>query len=429
MERQSDIGRGINLVVLGAGSRGTSYARIATGKFGARVVAVVDPDLTRRDVFARTFGVPESACFDDWPELLAAPVPADAVVIATPDRLHEAPAIAFADKGYDILLEKPLAPKEDAARRMVEAAERNNVMMVVCHVMRYSSYTRALKAILDSGRIGRIVSVEHLEPIGWWHFAHSYVRGNWAREADSSSMLLAKASHDADWLMHIVGRPVSKVSSFGGLYHFKPENRPANAAERCLDCPLIDTCAYSAPKIYRRFLGDPLGERWPLAVLTPDVTEESVMEALRTGPYGRCVYSGDNDVADHQVVNLEFDDGATASMTVSAFTPLDFRKTRIMGTLGMITGDGRSLLIDDFVTAASETLDTTRPGGASAADGHGGADDELVSVFLQALHARRAAGTDGVAVDSGAQVSFASHRLVWAAEEARKAGVVVSLSE
>ncbi|MBT2598098.1 gfo/Idh/MocA family oxidoreductase, partial [Arthrobacter sp. ISL-72] len=213
----------------------------------------------------------------------------------------------------------------------------------------------------------------------------------------------------------------------------KPENRPENSARRCLDCPLVDSCAYSAPKIYRRFLGDPVGERWPLAVLTPEVDEAAVMEALRDGPYGQCVYNGDNDVADHQVVNLEFDDGATASITVSAFTPLDFRKTRIMGTEGMITGDGQSLVIDDFLTGASRTLDLAQQGGASAADGHGGADDELVAAFLGAVRAGLAARKTGVldqgglTVVSSAQASFDSHRVVWAAEESRRLGTVVSV--
>lgn len=415
------VGAGLGLAVVGAGSRGTNYARIAAGEFGASIVAVVEPDARRRLIFAEAFGVAPDRRFGNWEELLAGPKEAHAVVIATPDRMHEEPAVRFADAGYDILIEKPLAPEPDAARRIVEAVERNGVLMTVCHVMRYSSYSRGLKEIVDSGRIGRVISIDHLEPIGWWHFAHSYVRGNWAVESESSSMLMAKSSHDVDWLMHIMGRPVAKVSSFGGLSYFRPENRPDGAARTCIECPLVDSCAYSAPKIYERFLGDPLGERWPLSVLSPDVSRAGMMEALASGPYGQCVFNGVNDVADHQVVGLEFDDGATASLTVSAFTPLDFRKTRVMGTEGMVTGDGRWLTIDDFRTASQEQLDLSGTGGASAADGHGGADSELVRSFLTALRGER------TATSSSAHASFASHQIVWAAEQARKEARVVSV--
>ncbi|MFC7615432.1 Gfo/Idh/MocA family protein [Actinokineospora soli] len=128
--------------------------------------------------------------------------------------------------GYDLLVEKPMATNPDDAERMVAAARDNDVLLAVCHVLRYTEYSRAIKRIIASGRIGDVVTVEHLEPVGWWHHAHSYVRGQWAVEARSSSMLLAKSSHDIDWLGHIIDRPVTRVSSFGGLYHFKPENKP-----------------------------------------------------------------------------------------------------------------------------------------------------------------------------------------------------------
>ncbi|WP_427015870.1 Gfo/Idh/MocA family protein [Pseudarthrobacter sp. P1] len=419
---KTGVGAGLELAVVGAGSRGFNYARIAVDDFGAGITAVVEPDLARRALFGETFGVPPERRFAAWGEMLAGERAAHAVVIATPDRMHEEPAVLFADAGYDILIEKPLAPEPESAQRIVEAVERNGVLMTVCHVMRYSSYSRGLKAILDGGRIGQILSIEHLEPIGWWHFAHSYVRGNWAVEADSSSMLMAKSSHDVDWLMHLMGRPVRKVSSFGSLSHFRPENRPAGAAERCTDCPLVESCAYSAPKIYQRFLGDPVGERWPLSVLSPDVSAAGVRAALESGIYGQCVFKGENDVVDHQIVGLEFDNGATASLTVSAFTPPDFRKTRIMGTEGMITGDGKSLVIDDFLTASQEHVDLSGPGSASAADGHGGADTELVGSFLAAVRQQ-----DRGLVQSSAQASFASHQVVWAAECARKEARVVSV--
>lgn len=413
----------IRLAIVGTGARGSNYARLALASGRAVISAIAEPNSAQRERFLAEFGDPAIAIYHDWTDLAAQSRLADAVVIATPDRMHTEPAIAFAEAGYDILLEKPMAPTDDETTRIVEAVERNHVILAVAHVMRYSTYTRTLKSMLDQRTIGDIVSIEHLEPIGWWHFAHSYVRGNWARESSSNSMLMAKSSHDIDWISYIVGKPVRSISSYGGLYHFTPSNKPRDATDRCWTCPLKDTCAYSATTIYPRFLGDPVHERWPLEVLTNDVSVAGIDEALRTGPYGECVYNGQNDVADHQVVNFEFADGATASFTVTAFSALDFRQTRIFGTTGSIEGDGRSLRLHDFVTDTITTIDASLSGGASAADGHGGADSELIDAFLQAVAAH-----DAALLSSGARESLATHRLVWSAEESRRSGRTVILS-
>ena len=412
----------LRLAIVGAGSRGTGYARRAVAE-GATITAVVEPDPERLAAFLTEFSGQPIERFDTWQDIAGrAERVADAVVVATPDRLHADPAIGLAGAGYHLLLEKPIAPTEEESARIVRAAEDAGVMLAVCHVMRYSAYSRTLKRLLDDGAIGRLVSVEHLEPIGWWHFAHSYVRGNWAREEDSGPMLLTKSSHDIDWLSYIVGLPAERVSSFGSLLHFRPENKPADAAARCLDCPLQNTCAYSATTIYRGFLGDETFERWPLAVLTTDVTAAGVDRALREGPYGRCVYDGQNDVVDHQVVNIEYGGGVTASFTVTAFTELDFRKTRLFGTTGSIEGDGRTLVVHDFVRDEKyEVVPETR-GNASAADGHGGADDALVRAFLDALRTGDRSG-----LLSGPEESLATHRIVWLAEEARRQGTVVTI--
>ncbi|MBE3010651.1 Gfo/Idh/MocA family oxidoreductase [Microbispora sp. NEAU-D428] len=412
----------VTLAIVGAGARGAAYARIAAAEGTATVVAVADPDPERRLALAAEFAIPPARVFADWTELAACPRLADAVIIATPDRLHADPACALADRGYALLLEKPMAPTEEEAERIVAAAVRNDVLLAVCHVLRYTPYSRRLKEIVDSGRIGDIVSVEHLEPVGWWHQAHSYVRGQWAVEAESSSMLLAKSCHDIDWLGHIIGRPATRVSSFGGLYHFRPENKPAGAAHRCVDCPVERSCVYSAVRIYERFLGHPVYEQWPLGVLTHEVSPEGLREALRHGPYGTCVYSGRNDVVDHQVVNLEYAGGVTASFTMTAFSALDFRKTRLFGTLGSIDGDGRRLVVHDFLTDTIETIDLDPQGDASAADGHGGADTELIRAFLAAV-----ATGDHSLVTSGPEESISSHRIVWAAEHARHTGAVVEI--
>jgi predicted dehydrogenase len=409
----------VTLAIAGAGSRGRGHAGHAAAA-GARITAVAEPRPEVRAAFAAEFDVPAQNVFASWEEMAASGRLADAVVIATQDAMHADPAVEFAGLGYHILLEKPMAPTEADSRRIAEAADEAGILLAVCHVMRYTAYTRALKTLLDSGRIGDVAAIQHLESVGWWHQAHSYVRGNWASEADSSPMLLAKSCHDIDWLIHIMGERPSRVSSFGSLLHFRPENKPELAAERCLDCPVESTCPYSARRIYLQFLETQPGQ-WPLTVLTHDPSEAGVLAALREGPYGRCVYNGDNDVVDHQVVDLEFPGGATASFTMSAFTRLEDRKTRIFGTRGLIEGDGVRLRVTDFLTDTDEEIDTGSSECTPTGD-HGGGDPALVAAFLQAV---RTGDRSHVLTDATA--SLASHLVVWAAEQARHNKTVVDL--
>jgi len=288
--------------------------------------------------------------------------------------------------------------------------------------MRYTALTRHVRAVIEEGRLGELVSIQHLEPVGWWHFAHSYVRGNWRRADLATPMLLAKACHDVDWLQYIVGRPAVRVSSFGSLFHFRPGQAPPGAATRCVACPVEDSCAYSAVRLYRSCLGDPDLERWPLGALTDTPTVEAVEAALRDGPYGRCVYACDNDAVDHQVVNIEYDGGVTASLTVAAFTPMADRKTRILGTRGYLDSDGETIRVYDFRTASEETIEVGAGTDASAARGHAGGDAGLVDAFLTSITEE-----DPSVIKTGPADSLTSHRIVWAAERARRDGVVVSL--
>jgi predicted dehydrogenase len=396
----------VRLLVVGAGQRGSTYARRAAASGAGEIVAVAEADPARRARFAQTYGIPAANAFSDWSSVDRRV--ADAAVITTQDRDHEGPAVRLAGLGYHLLLEKPMAPSLPEATRIASAASSAGVMLAVCHVLRYTAYTRALKALLDSGRIGRIVSIQHLEPVGWWHHAHSFVRGNWRSSASSSPMLLAKSCHDIDWLLYLVDQPVRRVSSFGGLAHFRPADKPAGAGDRCVSCAVSSTCPYSAVRIYSS-----VESGWPREVLGEDLEV-----ALREGPYGECVYNGQNDVVDHQVVNMELGDGATISFTMTAFTPFEQRKTRIFGTHGYLSGNGARLRLVDFRTGEDTTVEV----GDSVEAGHDDGDDGLVDAFLAAV-----ATGDRTLIRSDASTSLAGHRVVWAAEEARSLGTVVTL--
>ncbi len=412
----------VRLALIGAGDRGNSYARWAFGNPGRiEFAAVAEPDAERRERFATAHGISPDAAFSGWEELLATDLGIDAVIIATQDKDHAGPAIAAAARGYDILLEKPLAPSPEDCVRIVDAVNEAGVMLAVCHVLRYAPYTQLVKELVDGGAIGEVVSVQHHEPVGFWHQAHSFVRGNWRREDLSSFMLLAKSCHDIDWLQHIVGRDIARVSSFGGLRHFRPENRPDGAADRCLDCSVEPDCPYSAPRLYfgRLHAGE---HRWPLSVVTPVFTEEALTAALREGPYGRCVYACDNDVVDHQVVAMEFDGGVSATFTMNAFNTGGHRRTRVFGTRGELVCDGESVTVHDFVTRTA-TEHRPRTAGADAAGGHGGGDFGLMEAFVTAV-----ATGDSSHILSGPAQTLNSHLATFAAEQARHEGAVITVA-
>jgi predicted dehydrogenase len=275
--------------------------------------------------------------------------------------------------------------------------------------------------LVDSGRLGQIVSIQHLEPVGFWHHAHSYVRGNWRNEALSSFALMAKSCHDIDWLQYIMGRPITKVASFGGLSHFTAGNRPAQAADRCLDCPVERSCAYSAVRLYGGLLTD--GHRdWPLGAVIDEYTPEALDRALRHGPYGRCVYASDNDVVDHQVVALEFEGGASGVFTMVAFSEANHRYTRIFGSRGELRCNGETIETYDFLSRRTEVIPVGDFGDHTASGGHGGGDARLVAAFIDAV-----ATGDPARILSGGHDSLKSHLSVFAAEDARRTGAVVAV--
>jgi predicted dehydrogenase len=411
------------VAIIGAGDRGSRYSRLLTETGAAQVAAIAEPDKLRRNTLALRSGVPSEGLFANWRELLGGPRLADAVVVATLDDQHYAPTMAALAAGYHVLVEKPMATSEAECIEMVRAAERAGLILGVCHVLRYTPYSVAIRTAIADGLLGDLISVEHLEPVGWWHFAHSYVRGNWRREDESTFLLMAKSVHDIDWLADVVGKRPRRVSSFGSLSHFRPENAPDGAADRCLDCPVEPICPYSAPRLYMSFLGDPAPNPWPLSVVTADWTAAGVVEALRSGPYGRCVYHCDNDVVDHQVVNIEYEGGVTASFTVNAFTPHTFRKTRIFGSHGYLSGNGSVISTTDFRTGEESHVELAPSGGPGAADGHGGGDRGLITAFAAAI---RSDEPDRYLTP--ARDSLASHQLTWAAERARRTSSVIELT-
>jgi len=412
----------VTLFVVGAGHRGNKYANYAViHPDQCRVVAVAEPRESPRLRFQKKYDLPDCCVFSDWRDAIKRNRLADIVVIATQDRDHEEPAVAFANRGdYAILLEKPIAPTLQACRNIIRAVKKSGCIFSTGYVMRYTAYSRAIKDIIDREILGDIVCVQHMEPVGGYHFAHSYVRGHWRKESESSSMLLAKSCHDIDWLCWIMGsnqNKCNKISSYGSLYHFRSENKPEGASERCVDCPVEKSCAWSAKRHYL----DPMvqGEKTPFLakhVVDGVPTVENITTALREGPYGRCVYQCDNDVVDNQVVQMGFESGSTATFTVVAFSKLICqRQTWIFGTKANLIGDNHTITVNDFLSRTTSKItpavDENVPPSMS---GHEGGDYYLMKTFVEAVANKRPeslASPDEI---------LRSHALVFAAERTRK---------
>lgn len=415
----------VTILILGAGGRGFAYANRAL-KYPeyAKVVAVAEPRDFHREKMVREHGIAPENTFNLWEEACKVPRMADAVAICTQDAMHEDCVMAFAKLGYHILLEKPMAPTAAACQRIVNEVRKYGKMFAVCHVLRYTNYTQCVKKLVEDGVVGDIVTVEHYEPVGFWHQAHSFVRGNWRNEKESSCMLLAKSCHDVDWLSYIIGRKCTRVSSFGGLYYFREENQPKGAADRCMDCKLSKKCPYSAKEFYIPRVLDKSYWGWPLDVVDPTFKRKNLEKALREGPYGRCVFKCDNDVVDHQVVNFEYEGGVTATFTMTAFNPGGGRRTRICGTTGyMETDDSSVIRIYDYLTKKWRTIDTDATG-ATMADGHGGGDKGVLIAFCRAI-----AENKPEYIISGLDATIESHLSTFAADKARKTGKVIDMSK
>ena len=408
--------RPVTAVIFGAGSRGSVYASYAIAHpEELQIIAVAEPKPDRRNILADALNLPESSRYSSWEELLEQPRMADCAFVCTLDDDHTAPAIKAMELGYHLLLEKPMSNTEEECRAIVDVASRTNRTLTVCHVLRYTPFYMTLKQLIDQGEIGEVTTINQIENVGYWHQAHSFVRGNWRTVRETSPMILQKSCHDMDIILWLMGKDCRRVQSFGSLRHFNAENAPEGAPERCLDgCPHAATCPYYAPALYM----DMSRTGWPVDVITTDMSEEGRRKALEGGPYGRCVYRCDNDVVDRQVVNLEFDGGAVATFTMTGLSADFCRQLKIFGTKGQIEANmGTKEIVLHRFGAQKQVVPMDSCGEVS---GHGGGDYGIVRDFIHILR-------NGGESRSSAAVSLQSHLICFAAERSRKEHIVVEL--
>ena len=410
----------LRLALIGAGQRGIIYANNLQKSGKAQIVAVAEPHAGRRQTAAKAFSIPAERVYDSAEGMFQDGLLGDAMIIASMDRDHYRQAMTAMDLGYHLLLEKPISPSPQECLHIAQKAQETGRLVVVCHVLRYTPFFKALKSIIDSGELGRVVSIVHNENVGNYHMAHSFVRGNWRNSNESSPIILQKSCHDMDLLVWLAGSEASRVSSFGQLTYFKEENAPKDSAARCLDCKASVGCRFDARKCYLPVIGN-----WPASVLTQDQTEEGLLSAIAKGPYGRCVYRCDNDVCDHQITNIQFKNGITAAFSLSAFTSRIGRTIKVMCEHGEIRGsDGDNRIeIIPFVSNGIDEGNIRIVIPSKSAGGHLGGDEGIVGDFLELLENKCAN------ISTSIERSVESHLIAFAAEKSRLSAETVDMAK
>ena len=417
----------ITAVLVGLGHRGVGYATYADSHPDElQIVGVADPDEVRRSRYAERFGVPLEKCFETAEELAAIERFADIAINGTMDEIHVETTVPLLEAGYDVLLEKPIAPNEEQLRILEGAVKRTGQKVVICHVLRYAPFYAAIKARVADGEIGDIMHIHTTENVSYHHMAVAFIRGKWNRE-ETNPMLLAKCCHDLDlicWMKS--GIQPTKVASFGGRHFFTAENAPEGSALRCSDCSIERECEYSA---IRHHVDNGM---WSFYALAGEANYERGLEVdegtRRThvvdSDYGRCVWHCDNDVVDRQSVIVEFEDGCVATHDMVTNSAKGTRRIQLTGTKGDIFGDmvtGKFTISKPGAVSGSEAIveeiDVNMQG-----DLHGGGDMRLVADFLSVIR-----GEGGSLSTTTLSDSINSHLIAYAADVAMREEKVVSI--
>lgn len=425
----------ITAVLVGAGQRADVYSSVSFGyPEKLKIVGLVDPDDVRVGLMREKYNVPKENCFRSVEEFVKREKFADAVINGTMEEFHLSTSVPVLEKGYDLLLEKPFAVNEKEVSILRETAKKYGRKVVICHVLRYTSFYRAIKEHVINGEIGDIIAIEMCEHVNYHHMAVSYVRGKWRSEKLClAPMLLAKSCHDMDimlWMMNHT-RPVS-VASFGSDFQFGKDRKSSNAGSRCMtDCPMESKCIFSAKANY---LSAPRWHQYVWKCLEGEgtVTDEMKEYSLKTdNNYGRCVWDFERDGnVDHQTVIVNFANGATGNFSMVGGSTKSERNIHIVGTAGEIKGT-----FEDSQYVVRKMMPYTESGydekvynlnvegdKIGAKGGHGGGDEQLVLDFVEYLNTSVPTVSCATLEDSSM-----SHIAVFKAEEARKTKTVVNI--
>ena len=453
--------KSVTAILIGAGERGADVFGEYALRFPneIRFIAVAEPIQERREEFTNKHFIEQKYSYSTWENLLNQDRIADVAVITTQDQMHFEPAILAMKKGYDVLLEKPMATSLEECKGLVKVAEQTGQILQICHVLRFTPFFTRINNLISSGAIGEVVNISLRENVASFHYSHSFARGNWHNRLKSSPMILAKSCHDLDILHWFAQSKSSKISSFGSQNHFGENNAPKGAPMYCIEgCPVSKTCLYNSSRIYldiipllqiaarsskgftkliaKAVLNFPWLKNippftkiknysgWPVSTISQDMTEEGKIKAISETNYGKCVYRiEDHDTVDHQVVNIEFENKITATFTMHGFSHEEGRTLRIDGTTGTIIGEflhsGDKITLYDSISGKRKKIRKTGMLG-----GHGGGDDGIMRAFLKSV-----TGRDRTSIITDAQSSLESHLMAFAADISRLEDRVVKMEE
>ncbi len=394
------------IVIFGLGARGNIYATFAK-KYPEKftLTAIIENDCKKLDFAKREY--PGARLFSNYHDFLAEKIEADIVAVATQDEDHKEHAIAMMQAGYHLLLEKPIANNQADCEAIYHASKKYDRKVVVCHVLRYTPFYSTVKRIIDSGKLGEVITIQASENVGYYHQAHSFVRGPWRNKAQSSPMILAKCCHDMDILRYLMGEDCISVNSYGELSYFNKQHAPQGATQYCSDCPHKD-CIYKAQTLYLSEDSDFFASYFT----TKEHTKENVLTDLKGTQYDKCVYQTDNDVVDHQVTIMRFKNGKTACHTMSAFSQKCYRDLKVHGTKAELVGvvENNEIEIRYFGGDVEKIrIDISN----ASVGGHMGGDHFMMESLYKALNGEKSEGITYL------DVSIESHLMAFAAENSR----------
>jgi len=333
----------VSIGLFGAGWRMRSVlGKITALDTGIRVASVYDPLPASHEAMRERLGYDYHQALTE--EAVIAHPEVDWVFIGSWNAFHARQAVAALDAGKHVFCEKPLAISLEECLAIRDAVDRSGKQFVFGLVLRYSPHYQRLYELVSSGVIGRVLSFEFNETLGFQH--GGYIFGNWRRQrAQAGTHLLEKCCHDLDLANWLSGSLPVRAASFGGRGFFLPENR--TQTER---------------------IG--LGPRERQPFLSPDDPEA-------VDPFG-----GSADIVDHQVAILEYANGIRATFHTNVCTAITERRFYLCGTEGTIRADAASGLIECRRTgwdSPTEVYDSRHAGG------HAGGDEVMAEALVASM--------------------------------------------
>ncbi len=380
---------------IGCGRRAAVFARELKKVTKGRVeyAALADSNLAFGERFKGIYCEKDTPLYEDYHEMLERHTDLDGVIISSPQDTHEDAALAALKSGAHILLEKPLATTPQACINILEAERRIGKRITLGFVLRYTPFYRKVKELVNMGLCGDILTGNAEEIVN--PGVTRSMTSTWRRKQEhAGDMLLEKCCHDLDIITWLMGKLPISVNSYGNLKAFRKKD---GAGPRCSSCRIASRCTYYV-----------------------DISRDDPAYVRTT--YDECVYDGGMETCDHQVVSLEYEDGALFNFTVTLGASMSLRTIRLIGTRGMLHGGPISNRIDAAVTMpCSEKCVTNTYDIIGNNGGHYGGDEALCRSFIAAVK-----GGNGMPVAS-VEDGLHSSMIAFAAERSRLEGRRVDL--